>query len=376
MIRCWIILIFLLGLRRMNIIGCPNESHKIVARAGHIFIAIINSFTVVCVVATFENLLSKQFLLFLGHVLRNLLLHLMGSTLVQSLRCRLQLLELGWAGRYRCALRPHKVRRLASALSCCDSRLARLRFTVGALSATTSLHHTWRKAALSRCLPLHTIHNDGTIVESSTICNLRICLSRYVIVFEPQLQSWLSVVIGNTVFLEHLSLFRSSDDHLWLAFIAPDHVKLLDCTDSSVFSCHLILPGSVSYSWCSSCPWNTRDLSQWVFVWQDCRCSLVKGIHMTFVWLHSVALIGSNGSLFLILELLESHLWNERGSSIRPSMSRHNVGLVDRLHLGAVDRQVSLTVGLRLSACVLASLIICLFVRPCHLLAIVRTLCT
>jgi len=175
-------------LRRLQIIGCPNERHKIVARAGHITIVIIYSFAVVCVVATFENLLSKQFLLLLSHVLRNLLLHLMGSCLSQSLLCRLQLLELGWAGRHGCALCPHKVRRLASALSCCDSGLARLRFTVCALSATTSVvHHTWREAALSRCLTLpsmDTIHNHGTVVESSTICNFSIGLSRsYLIAF-------------------------------------------------------------------------------------------------------------------------------------------------------------------------------------------------
>ena len=97
---------------------------------------------------------------------------------------------------------------------------------------------------------------------------------------------------------------------------------------------------------------------------------------MAFVWLHSVALIGSNGSLFLILKLLKSHLWNERSCSIGPSMSWHNVGLVNRLHFWAIDRQVSLAVGLGLSACVLASLIMCLFIRSCHLLAIVCTLRT
>lgn len=205
MISCRIILILLLVcLRRIDIIGCPNKSHKIVALVGHIAIAIINSFAVVCVVTTLENLLSKQFLLFLGYVLRNLLLHLMRSwcTLLQSLWCRLQLLELGWAGRYGCPLRPHKVRWLASGLGC-DSRFARLRFTVGTLSATTSVHHTWRKTTLSRCLSLPTvdaIHNHGTVVENSTICNLSISLSGNLIALKPQLQSWLCV-IGNTVFL-------------------------------------------------------------------------------------------------------------------------------------------------------------------------------
>lgn len=98
---------------------------------------------------------------------------------------------------------------------------------------------------------------------------------------------------------------------------------------------------------------------------------------MAFVWFHSVALIGSYGSLFLILELLKSHLRNERGCSIRPSMSWHYVGLIDCLHFRAVDGQISLSVWLRLGACVLASLIICLFIRSsCHLFAIVRTLRT
>ena len=163
-----------------------------------------------------------------------------------------------------------------------------------------------------------------------------------------------------TFVLDHVPLIRSEDDFR-LTLVTPYHIKLLDYVSIPhiLTSCKLwsILPSTFSDCNVSSlciCSFNLGCKRFGNF--RPGRCAHIEWVYLWLVQLLPLCLAICHCRIFLLLKLLQSHLRNKRRRSVWPSMSWHDVWLVDALNFLSIV--ACLAVRLWLSACIFAVLLV------------------
>lgn len=220
---------------------------------------------------------------------------------------------------------------------------------------TNAVKHTIGETTLCGSLA----RNHIRLVTLNHDCAIQACRSSIAFVWlvmifgsGRQLLGWLRVYV-----IKHWS-FIVSEDYIRLAFVTMDQIKFLESSQIiALAGLHLIDLALAFCHWVSGC-----FRSHWyhciLFTWTR-RSSHVKRIDLTFIerfpLLHSAT---CHGRILLFLELFESHLRNERGCCVRSTMSGYRITLFNSLHFLSIIRQIWMTAGLRLSASILALIIV------------------
>lgn len=159
--------------------------------------------------------------------------------------------------------------------------------------------------------------------------------------------------------VENLAVSIVPEQGLRLALITMQHVQLLQrrqivaLAHLKLVHCALAVSLSVETAGCLvdlSC----RECHHRVLIRRSCRRPHVEGVHLAFVQFLPLRLVARHRSILALLKLLERHLGNERGRSVRPTVRRHSICLLHSLHLlRVVARKIGRATRLRLGPCTL-----------------------